>query len=617
MVREWSAAYPFDKMLVVTYTNRAADELRTGLSAPNVEVGTIHSFLHSFSRSIFSAPEIVSLYLEIYGEAIQSRLTNSKQDARIEESNAGYRERLGQPLDFARISASLKSLHYTQRASNTLYTGGLSHDDLLSFMATCVRRFPALKRRISEKFRRIVIDEYQDTNVDVLDLFLNVVADSDCDLYLFGDRMQQIYESDIVRFRQIVKQFDETDRRVENYRSSPQIVALLNNIYNDQRLRQSTKNVDAKDGPRAHFTSDPERLELALRTESSLTLSVRNASIFASFGASDLYKAVSSLPDHSFGAEHPAAAVLTEPDWDKVPNALMRFTFGLLKIREEYRMNRIGSVIRLVQDHPRDFGSLPLSSHSDKQRIRNELDMLFALLDDETITIQGVLEGFENLGNLSANSVIDFVLDPEYAHLLQIPFEEVWRTYEFNVHPRWSTQHGVKGESHERIIFMAETSRNTPVVHMDSLFSLWPEVAFSLDQLEEFAVNFTRALGELQERIGAEVSRLTAPTYADLSDQIRMAAEALQTEFSASPLFSSLYGSRLRNYLSKSNVSNAKALFKPSGAQGLLAAYKLFYVGCSRARSELDVIIPVREVSDIHASKAKLEQLGFAVTVHA
>ena len=60
-------------------------------------------------------------------------------------------------------------------------------------------------------------------------------------------------------------------------------------------------------------------------------------------------------------------------------------------------------------------------------------------------------------------------------------------------------------------------------------------------------------------------------------------------------------------------MTNAKKLFSLSAIEGLLSAYRLFYVGCSRARSELDVVISLREVSDVHATAEKLRKLGFEV----
>ena len=74
-----------------------------------------------------------------------------------------------------------------------------------------------------------------------------------------------------------------------------------------------------------------------------------------------------------------------------------------------------------------------------------------------------------------------------------------------------------------------------------------------------------------------------------------------------------LYGTTFNTYLKKPGVTNAKKLFSLSAVEGLLSAYRLFYVGCSRARSELDVVIPFAEVSDVDATAEKLRQLGFEV----
>src|SRR5699024_10053877 len=111
-VNAWASEHPLDKLLCVTFTNRAAEELTAGISSPNVEVSTIHSFMHDFSKSLFAAPEIVALYIEIYGERIKTRIENSENNKNVEESNARYREEFGSPLSLQTISDSISSLYY-------------------------------------------------------------------------------------------------------------------------------------------------------------------------------------------------------------------------------------------------------------------------------------------------------------------------------------------------------------------------------------------------------------------------------------------------------------------------------------------------------------------------
>lgn len=612
-VQEWSMQSPHDKMLCVTYTNRAADELKAEISTENVDVSTIHSFFGAFTGSLFAAPEVVAFYFETYRQDIESRIENIAKDEHIRASNERYREELGSPLTFELISSSVRSLYYNEGPFNTLYRGGLSHDDLLSFIGACGRRFPEIYKRVCSKFSQIIIDEYQDTSVEVLDFFLRAVKNSNTSLHLYGDRMQQIYKSVPGRFQEIIKQFEVVERTVTNYRSSPEIVATLNKIYNDESLHQVPHSKESLAAPRAHITSAPKELAERLRSDSTLVLSVHNSSIFDSLRASTLLRTLQAMPDHRFGSRYPAVAVLTERDWERAQNPLIRILYGLLLLEEYFKQRMFGSAVQMVRKNPGAFGLISLERHEDKELLFDEFSALFFVMQEADATIACVIERLGSLEVSRPSDVSGFFDDDVYANLLEVPFAEVRNTYLFNKDPKRSTQHGVKGESHESVIFMAQTSKQAPVVHIGRLFDLWPRIAFSLRELEEFAVGMASSFDLATKKIGAKVSKLNADTFAPIKDIVTSEAQAILKEHDTSPLFNELYRASFMKYLEKQNVSNAKGLFKLSSAEGLLAAYRLFYVGCSRARSNLDVIIPVDEVADIATSKAKLEELGFEV----
>ena len=298
LVREWSAERPLDRLLCVTYTNRAADELKADISSPYIEVSTIHSFLSRFSQSLFSAREIVAYYFEIYGDAIKARIENAKESVTTEESNARYREELGDPLTFELVKESVESLYYNERPFNTLYRGGLAHDDLLSFVASCAKRYPNIYRRVSAKYRRVIIDEYQDTDVNVLEFFFEALRGSDTDLSLYGDRMQQIYKTDPERFQTLIRAFDVPPREVVNYRSTEAIVSVLNNIYNDDALRQVADSKTGGSVPRVHFCVTPDDIVRRIADADTLILSVHNSSIFGAIDSLELFNTLKDMPDH-------------------------------------------------------------------------------------------------------------------------------------------------------------------------------------------------------------------------------------------------------------------------------------------------------------------------------
>ena len=79
-------------------------------------------------------------------------------------------------------------------------------------------------------------------------------------------------------------------------------------------------------------------------------------------------------------------------------------------------------------------------------------------------------------------------------------------------------------------------------------------------------------------------------------------------------LFEALQKDDFAAYLAKNTLSNAKSVFKISKIEGILTAYKLFYVGCSRARKNLVIVVDENKIKKIENEfKAKLISIGFEV----
>lgn len=613
-VNAWAIEHPLDKLLCVTFTNRAADELTEGISSPNVEVSTIHSFMHDLSKSLFAAPEIIELYIEIYGESIKERIENAKNNKDVEEINARYRQEFGGPLSLQMISDSISSLYYNEKAFNTLYRGGLSHQDLLSFITECAKRYPLIYRRVNTKYQQIIIDEYQDTDVNVLEFFLEAAKQSEFALHLYGDRMQQIYKSDPARFQSLIQQFEPEQREVTNFRSTPEIVSLLNRIYNDKNLNQIAHSEVSGATPKVFFTEKYRELERQLCDDRTLILNLANATIYDSIGALGLLKSLQAMPEHGFNSRHPAVSVLSEIEWEKVQNPLIRLLYGLLELKANYEGGQIGKLITTLRRHPKEFGSISLSSHSEKAVLSRELESLFRLMDAEDSMIRQVITHLGAIKFETAPKVSDYLLLEDYVSVLDIPFAQVRNAFAFNQDPERSTQHGVKGESHEKVIFTAENSTRSPVVHMETLFNLWPKHDFSLQTLEELLARLSDAFQKANQSIGQNISTLKADRFQPFMAVTTAEAEKIKGEFANTPLFTELYSEAYDKYLNRPGITSAKNLFKLTPIEGLLSAYRLFYVGCSRAKSELNVLIPTSLLENIDASEAKLKELGFDVS---
>lgn len=77
-IREYIIKNSEDKILCITYTNRAANELLKDIDSPNVCISTIHSYINDMISPLLKKREIVELYFEVYTKDILQRMKNLK-----------------------------------------------------------------------------------------------------------------------------------------------------------------------------------------------------------------------------------------------------------------------------------------------------------------------------------------------------------------------------------------------------------------------------------------------------------------------------------------------------------------------------------------------------------
>lgn len=80
---------PKEHILCITYTNRAANELKSELNYDNVYIGTIHSYLNDLMSGFYDHKKIIELFFEMFHDEIVQKI-NDKADKN--ESNKRYIE---------------------------------------------------------------------------------------------------------------------------------------------------------------------------------------------------------------------------------------------------------------------------------------------------------------------------------------------------------------------------------------------------------------------------------------------------------------------------------------------------------------------------------------------
>ena len=247
-------------ILLLTFTRRAAQEMLrrvqqlVGDRGSEVVGGTFHSFANTVLRghggAIGLKPNFTILDrgdMEDVINLIRTRMGLGSKERRFPKKGT-----LAEAISMARnknrdlsneIAADFAHLEEHRAEILALAAdyetykrdrGLLDYDDLLIRLADLLERHPAIRQRLSETFRYIMIDEYQDTNTIQAEL-VKLVAATHRNVMAVGDDAQSIYSFRGANFRNIMdfpQLFEGANviKLEENYRSLQGILDVANEV---------------------------------------------------------------------------------------------------------------------------------------------------------------------------------------------------------------------------------------------------------------------------------------------------------------------------------------------------------------------------------------------------
>lgn len=146
-----------------------------------------------------------------------------------------------------------------------LEANAMDFDDLLVNLYLLLLKAPNVKERLSEQFQYILVDEYQDTN-KVQASIIRLLASKHRNVLVVGDDAQSIYSfraADIANILDYEKTYPDakTFRLETNYRSTPDILNLANDVIannRDQYEKQLKSIRDVFTKPEVHAFSDQQ-----------------------------------------------------------------------------------------------------------------------------------------------------------------------------------------------------------------------------------------------------------------------------------------------------------------------------------------------------------------------
>lgn len=302
-------AYMIDEMgvnpwniLAITFTNKAASEMRervdniVGFGAEQIWVATFHSTCVKILRrhidrlgydtnfTIYDTDDQKAVMKEIC-KRFQID-TKQLKERTIMSMISSAKDELISPLEYElnafgdpvkkKVAAVYKEYQVVLKRNNAL-----DFDDLIVKTVELFKSCPEVLRQYQDRFKYIMVDEYQDTNTAQFEL-IRLLADRHHNLCVVGDDDQSIYKFRGANIRNILdyeKVYPEAIviKLEQNYRSTGNILEAANQVIKNNKDRKAKALwTEREEGSRIHFRQFDNGYEEAEYIATDIASKVRN-----------------------------------------------------------------------------------------------------------------------------------------------------------------------------------------------------------------------------------------------------------------------------------------------------------------------------------------------------
>lgn len=373
----------------------------------------------------------------------------------------------------------------------------ISHDTLLDYGLKLIEDYKLLRQIIINKYPYILVDEYQDTNVNVvkiMNLLSEYATEKDYSLFIgyFGDTAQNIYEDGIG------EKIDENHSNLElinkrfNRRSTEEIITVINKIRNDS-IQQESIFEDKEGGSVKFYTGTSENInsfiqyyknEWNINDDNKLHCLVLTNKLVAEYnGFKNIYNHFSSCNQYKGKNYDKLNAELLSNDLSKL-GKIQNLFYKIIEFKSQFNDSKTSLTKIFEYEIYKDFNF-------------NELQTLVSLLisiNGSTLKeyIESIFEKFHESNNsnlkklienklniqidYSYESFLNYLLSKLYEgisdddaapakanieQLLLINFDEYECWYNFinkkeDTDVIYHTYHGTKGEEYDNVIIIME-----------------------------------------------------------------------------------------------------------------------------------------------------------------
>ena len=265
------------QIAALTFTNKAADEMRARVDrlAPgqSVWMGTFHRFCAQLLRRHAAMVGLSENYSILDTSDSKQAMKRAIQPAAVSTSHASpdqiansishAKNRLVTPEMMADQALNprdtIAARVYPVYRQQLLTANAVDFDDLLFHIANLLRENPTIREDLDGRYRYILVDEYQDTNLAQYAI-VRALSINHPNLAVTGDPDQSIYGwrgADLNNILDFEKDYPnvKTVRLEKNYRSTPNVLRVADHLIQHNRHRK----------PKSLFTDQPEGEPVVLR----------------------------------------------------------------------------------------------------------------------------------------------------------------------------------------------------------------------------------------------------------------------------------------------------------------------------------------------------------------
>lgn len=280
-----------DRILAVTFTNKAAREMKSriykllGCNMDFAWMGTFHSVCLRMLKLCLSKQSVIAAMggaffdskFSIYDDDDQKRILKEilkenlgenfepSEVKKLHSAISRYKNTVlhrgnGIELQIPEIAKKLAAFadeeayanYYEEYQKRLLAANAMDFDDLLFNTVLMLQRLPSLAKQLSERFRYVIVDEYQDTN-DVQYELLKLLINANKNVTVVGDDDQSIYGwrgANIKIIRNFHSDFSPVTivKLERNYRSTANIVRAAGSVIaHNIRPKEMEKQVFSKE----------------------------------------------------------------------------------------------------------------------------------------------------------------------------------------------------------------------------------------------------------------------------------------------------------------------------------------------------------------------------------